>query len=206
MTSRAFRDSVTFLGVVTANEHLLAVQRRFHILVQSSYVTYDDMTNGGRRKSIRYERDDQRSFAAACRQLADVIGQHVVGKLVFLEDTSTMPGVDIVFNSVRALKYTQDVGINFSNCSQTGGNPDVFVSNFARPRWLRLRLDDDAFRDFRWAFLGMDASRELRMITVSLSFRSKEQHEDALQSIRRTVLVRILGPGSELLTVLAKSS
>ncbi|KAH7708584.1 hypothetical protein AAVH_24162 [Aphelenchoides avenae] len=79
--------NANFMDIVGANDHLLAVQRRFNVLVMNAYITYDDVTNGGRRKSIRYEPNNHESLAAACRELADVIGQHAVAKLAFLDLT-----------------------------------------------------------------------------------------------------------------------
>lgn len=189
------------LGVVTANEHLLAIQRRLGILIMDNYITCDGAMNG-RRKSIRYERTDHSSFASACRDLTHVIGPHAVGKLMCFENSWTVPGMDTVFELVPALKFAQDVSVNFRKCSQTGFSHEPFVRNFACPSSLCLSLDYDAFRYFRWAFLGLGAARELRTITVSLSYRSNEQHKhewdyaDDLQSVRRITLVRIsIGPG-----------
>lgn len=101
-----------FKGVLTANERLLAIERRFHILVANSCITYDDVLNGGRRKSMHYEHANVQSFAAACRQLAGVIDQHVVVKLTSVDSMWIVRGVDDFFRLLPALESVHAVGLN----------------------------------------------------------------------------------------------
>ncbi|KAH7708115.1 hypothetical protein AAVH_24644 [Aphelenchoides avenae] len=144
-----------FLGVVTANAHLLANQRRFNVLVFNSYISYDDMMKVARRKSIRYERGDHQSLVAACRALADVVGQHSAEELTFFDSTCVMPGVDVIFEVVPALKFALSVIINIVDGSQAGGNPEAFMRNFVRTKSLSLNLDNGAFRLFSWTYSGL---------------------------------------------------
>ncbi|KAH7714308.1 hypothetical protein AAVH_18327 [Aphelenchoides avenae] len=184
-----------FMGIARANDHLLAVQRRFNVLVMNAYITFDDGTNGGRWKSIRYEPARLQSFAVACRELADVIGQHAVRKLSFLDLTWTTPGVNIVFEAVPALKFAQDVIIYMQMCSQAGGNPEAFMRNFVRPKSLNLNLDNGSFPPLSWAFLETDEARELRLVKL---FGPSSPTEDVKRSVEDLVrkcakLPRLIG-------------
>ncbi|KAH7708591.1 hypothetical protein AAVH_24169 [Aphelenchoides avenae] len=176
--------SARFLGVVTANDHHLAVQRRFNVLIFNSYMSYDDVMYGARRRSIRYERGDHRSFVAACRALVDVIGQHAVNELTFFESTCIMPGVDVIFEVVPALKFAQGVIVNIVDGSHAAGNPEAFMRNFARMKSLSLTLDNDAFPQFNWTFLGTTEARELQLIKL---FGPLSPTEDVSRSVEELV-------------------
>ncbi|KAH7676015.1 hypothetical protein AAVH_42076 [Aphelenchoides avenae] len=100
-----------FLDVVAKFSAELACRHSLQVLFFPSYITYVDVTIGSRRKSIRYESGSQSSLAAACRELAGVIGPHVAAKLLFLENAWTMPGDGVIFEGAAVLKYAEDVGL-----------------------------------------------------------------------------------------------
>ncbi|KAH7703326.1 hypothetical protein AAVH_29501 [Aphelenchoides avenae] len=195
LVSAKFVDA-RFLRVVTVNGQLLAIQRRFNVLVFNSYISYD--TNGSRRTSIRYERADLQSFAAACRALADVIGQHVVGKLTLFDNTSIIPGVEMLFELVPALKFAHDVIVNFQGGSQAAGDPEAFMRNFARLKSLGLSLDHGIFRQFTWSFLGLDAARELQLVKFfGPSFPTEDVNRSVEELVRYCATCpRLLGGGT----------
>ncbi|KAH7714325.1 hypothetical protein AAVH_18344 [Aphelenchoides avenae] len=126
LISAKFVDA-RFSGILTANEHLLTIQRRFWILITNAYISCEDITNGTCRKSVRYERANHQSFAVACRELGEIIGQHAVVKTTFSENTCVMPGVVVIFEHVPALKFSENVVLNIHNHSQTGWTPEVFM-------------------------------------------------------------------------------
>lgn len=185
-----------FLGVVTANEHLLAVQHRFHIIFLNMGIVYSDLTKSGLRKIMHYSRSKPASVERACRNLADVIGQHAVVILCFAEQASVKPAVDVIFELIPALKFTQDGRINIPHGWHAGGNSEAVMRNFARLKSLSLDIDHDLdlFRHFNWSFLSLDAARELRTVTVTLTNRSSKfyMEYDASAAVQLMTSVSIL--------------
>ncbi|KAH7705118.1 hypothetical protein AAVH_27687 [Aphelenchoides avenae] len=156
-----------FLDVVAKFSAELACRHNFQVLFFPSYITYVDVTIGSRRKSIRYESGSQSSLAGACREVAGVIGPHVVAKLLFLENSWTVPGVGVIFEGAPVMKYAEDVGL-YSECGSTAGyGCDSFLNNFAGIKSLRLGPNYDVFSQFSWEFLRRETTRDLRLISLN---------------------------------------
>lgn len=167
LVSTKFVDA-RFLDVVTKFGVELACRRNFRVVFLDNYVCYADVTIGDRLKNIRYEPGNQQSLAAACREVAAVIGQHAVAELIFLENTWNMPGVCAVFEDTLPLKYAEEVVLHGPRGSTVGNGFEALMRNFAGLKSLRLGLDYDVFRQLSWTFLQQKAASELRIIQVSM--------------------------------------
>ncbi|KAH7698636.1 hypothetical protein AAVH_34270 [Aphelenchoides avenae] len=143
----------------------LAGRHTCEVTFFSDFVTCYDATIDAERR-IWYEPGNPASLAVACRELDGVIGPHGVDRLTFFQGTWNMPGVDAIFQDAPPLKYAKDVSLNGLAGASNGGNFEAFMSNFARPKCLRLWLHDDVFRQFNWAFLRQNSACDLRLIKV----------------------------------------
>ncbi|KAH7709898.1 hypothetical protein AAVH_22831 [Aphelenchoides avenae] len=157
-----------FLRLATTYAEELARHRRFRVTFHTSYISYSDVTIDERPKRIRYEPVNQASLAAACQEVADVIGPHAVSNLAFSGSTMIMDGVGAVFEAAPALKYAEDVDLYWPGDSTSVNNdPEAFMQNFAGMKTLSLSLGFDTFRQLSWSFLRKESARELRLIKVS---------------------------------------
>lgn len=73
------------------------------------------------------ERASHTSSAGSCRELAEVIGQHVVVKLVFLDGSCRTPGVKALFGLIPILKFDQDACVYLQKDSQAAENLEVVM-------------------------------------------------------------------------------
>lgn len=157
-----------FLRVTMKYAGELARHRRFRVTFHTSYVSYIDVEVGERPTRMRYEPDNQASLADACRELAGVIGPHAVANLTFTGSTLNTDGVGAVFAAAPPLKYAENLELYWPDGSTDGGtNPEVFMSDFAGKKTLRLSLDYNNFHKLSWSFLREESARDLRLIKVS---------------------------------------
>lgn len=140
-------------------------RRRFLVYFFTTYIEYYDVTIG-EGANIRYEHASQASLAAACRELAVVIGPHDIAILTFYGNLWNMPGIGIVFVAAPALKQAENVALHSPPGSTVLGNSDVFMSNFPVMKSLRLWLNNKAREEFRWSFLLLGFARKLQRIAA----------------------------------------
>lgn len=143
----------------------LAHRRRFRVSLETTRISFNDLTVGP-RWSIQYESDKQASLAAACRELDRVIGPHAVVSLNFSEDTWKMRGVGVIFKAAPPLKYAEDVAFYSPHGSAIGGNSEALMSNLAGMKSLYIQAHCDIIQQFNWSFLRQECARKPRLIKV----------------------------------------
>ncbi|KAH7705111.1 hypothetical protein AAVH_27680 [Aphelenchoides avenae] len=154
------------LDVVTKFAAELACRHSFDVEIFVTYINYVDRTIYAFRRSIQYESANQSSLSAACRELAEIIGPHVVAMLTFYENAWNMSGVGVVFEAAPALKYARSVGLYSAFGSTIANDCAPFMQYFAGTKSLHLSLTYDVFRNFSWTFLCREAACELRRISM----------------------------------------
>lgn len=110
-----------------------------------------------------YKHGNRASLAAACREIAGVIGPHGVGELDFRTNPWGTPDVGVIFEAAPSLKYAEGLVICCHN-TDVSTNCEAFMNNLAAIKSLRLRLDYDSFRQFSGTFLRREAALDLRRI------------------------------------------
>ncbi|KAH7695638.1 hypothetical protein AAVH_37300, partial [Aphelenchoides avenae] len=166
-----------FLRLIVKYAEELARRRTFRVTFYATRIEFEDVTVSGQR-SFRYERFSLASLAAACRELAEVIGPHAVAELSSRENTWDVPGVGVVFEAAPPLKYAEAVVIHHyvhdfvchdslrQFRSAAGFTCEAFMSNFTGVKSLHLLIDWEVFRRFSWTFLRQ--ASKLRRIAVSV--------------------------------------
>ncbi|KAH7708111.1 hypothetical protein AAVH_24640 [Aphelenchoides avenae] len=89
----------------------LAGRHTCEVTFFSDYVTCYDVTIDAERR-IWYKPVNPASLAAACRELAGVIGPHGVDRLSFFQDPWNMPIVGVIFEAAPPLKYAKDAEVS----------------------------------------------------------------------------------------------
>ncbi|KAH7708592.1 hypothetical protein AAVH_24170 [Aphelenchoides avenae] len=155
-----------FRRLATKYAAKLACRHSFHVTVNTSYISYSDVTIGDRLRTIENGRVYEPSLEAACRELDKAIGPHAVNNLAFYGNTWNMPGVGVIFEASPPLKYAEDVELYSPYGSANGNNSEPFMSHFAGIKSLRLGISFNLFRQFKRTLLHPESSRNLRLIKV----------------------------------------
>ncbi|KAH7709835.1 hypothetical protein AAVH_22885 [Aphelenchoides avenae] len=187
------------LGIKYAEE--LACRHRFRVECWASWITLKDVTLDTQLQVVHYQRDNEASLAAACRKVAEYIGPHAVGQLVFYVYISYMPGV--IFEAASPLAHAEDVWLFKLGTPPTTKNSDAFLSNFEGMKSLRLWLDNNVFREFGWTFLRAQSGPELPhtkyTMTIKLSREAPDEEiESSIEELVRSCATLSL-PGGEAL-------
>ncbi|KAH7725207.1 hypothetical protein AAVH_07255 [Aphelenchoides avenae] len=156
------------LRLITKYAAELACRRRFRVVICDGHLVCCELRTGvPNGTTIRYEPGNQQSLAAACRELAGVIGPHLVEQLFFYHPNQwNAPDLDVIFEAAPPLKYVEQVDVFSPKGSVISGVSDVFMDSFAGMTKLGLYFDYEAVEHFDWAFLRRESARNLRLLEL----------------------------------------